>query len=435
MRPFLIFALVPLLGCSSSSGTSSQGSPADAGDAGDDGAVALSPNGDPPACANPAEPSDDPPPLADVQGVLDVTATKFVAFGGDTGTPSCGQPPAVHKFIGSTYVMDVACGAWQKAAGPGPSARGRMAMALDPTANHAVLFGGRTSPSGSTYTVYGDVWTFDFATAAWSQVQTSGTGPSARANTAAVVDATANTLVVFGGNTSTDGATFTPQNDTWTLDLGSGAWKAIATGGSKPPAREFHAMALDRDARVAYVFAGGDANAFFGPFLSDVWALDLASGTWKQVQTTGTGPGGRIEPALVFDAASKRLVAFAGHDDGATGNENDVFALDLTASPATWSKIPGGDTPGTPATGQCTFPPDFTHVDVKSPERRSAFAWGPRVDGRGFAVFAGDSDCGLLADSWWWSGGSGNERWATLKASPVGLSCLRTQTTCKGLCG
>jgi hypothetical protein len=78
------------------------------------------------------------------------------------------------------------------------------------------------------------------------------------------------------------------------------------------------------------------------------------------------------------------------------------------------------------------FPADFTVIDKAAPERRSAFAYGPRVDGRGFAVFAGAGDCGNLADSWWWSAGS--QAWTTVQASPVGLSCLRFQTSCTGLC-
>jgi hypothetical protein len=355
----------------------------------------------------------NPPPNNSLAGVLDTSGTKFVVFGGDTAVPVCG-PPSGHAFIADTYVLDVACGAWTKAAAGGPSARGRQAMALDPTTNRAVLFGGRFSPG-------------------WQQIQTTGAAPGGRSSSAAVVDPPANRLVVFGGNTSTDGLSFVPQNDTWALDLGTGAWTQIAAGGASPPAREFHAMATDPDGQVAYVFGGGDANAFTGPFLRDVWALDFASDTWRQLPTTGTGPGGRIQGGLVFDTVTKTLVAFAGHDDGAIGNENDLFSLDVTTSPAKWTKLPPGDTPGSPSTGPCLFPPDFTKIDMQSPERRSAFAHAPRIDGHGFVVFGGGGDCGLLADAWWWS--SGSRQWTNVKRSPVGLSCTRVQTSCKGLCG
>jgi hypothetical protein len=426
-----IVAALALVACGGSGDAAKNPGPGP-GDGGDGGAGGLDPSGDPPACAAPASASTNPPPVNSLSGVLDATGKKFAVFGGDTAVPVCG-PPGGHAFIADTYVLDVGCGTWTKLAAGGPSARGRQAMALDPQENRAVLFGGRTSSGGATYVTYADVWTFDFATSAWTQVKTSGAGPSGRANSAAVVDAASQRLVVFGGNTSTDGAVFVPQNDTWALDLTTGAWTQLATGGARPPAREFHAMAVDSDARVAYVYAGGDANAFTGPFLQDVWALDLASGAWHQVATSGTGPGGRIEGGLVFDRVAKQLLAFAGHDDGAIGNENDLFALDVTTSPANWTKLPPGDTPGSPPTGTCSFPPDFTKVDKLAPERRSAFACAPRIDGHGFVIFGGGGDCGLLADSWWWSNGS--RQWTTVQASPVGLSCVRIQTTCKGLCG
>jgi N-acetylneuraminic acid mutarotase len=432
--------LVALVATSSAcSGSGSSGASASSGggvgDAGGDGAVALDPTGDPPTCPTQPGASQNPPANNSVAGVLDVTATKLVVFGGDTAVPACGPPPS-HQFIGDTYAMDVGCATWTKGGaggGGGPSPRGRQAMALDPATNHAVLFGGRYSTGGSTYTNYADVWTYDFAGDAWTQVQTSGKAPSGRSSSAAIVDAAGNRLVVFGGNTSTDGLSFVPENDTWALDLATGAWTAIAAGGTLPPAREFHAMAVDPVGRKAYVYAGGDANAFQGPFLQDVWALDLASDTWSEVKTTGTGPGGRIQGAIVFDATTHQLLAFAGHDDGTIGNENDLYALDVTASPAAWSKLPPGDTPGSPATGTCTFPPDFTNVDKSAPERRSSFAYAPRTDGHGFVVFAGGSDCGLLADTWWWS--NGTRAWTNVQPSPVGQSCLRVQTTCKGLCG
>jgi hypothetical protein len=399
-----------------------------------DGSIALDPNGDPPVCTHPNAPSTNPKALGDVAGALSADARTFVVFGGDSAVPPCPQTAPVHAFEGDTYVLDVACGAWTKLAADGaPPKRSRHAMATDPDRNRALLFGGRVADANGAYKLFADVWAFDFATQAWSEVQTSGTAPPGRANTAIGVDVAGHQLVVFGGNASTSGLSYTPLDDTWALDLESGAWRRLAATGTKPSARLFHAMAMDQQARVAYVFAGGDANALQGPFLTDVWALDLASESWSKVATKGASTGGRINHALAFDAPSKRLVTFAGHDDGAIGNENDLYVLDLATTPSTWTRLPHGDTAGKPATDPCTFPPDFTNIDKQSPERRSAFAFGARVDGRGFVVFGGKGDCGVLADAWWWSDGSG--AWTSAKLSPVGLSCLRVQTTCNGLCG
>ena len=437
-----VFVCTGLVACGSHGGSATGGPDAsgDVGVTGDDagsaeagdGGVVFDPTGNPPTrCATPGGVSTNPPANNELGGVLDVTGTKFVVFGGDTSVPVCGPPPA-HTFIGDTYVLDVGCVTWTKTSGAGPSARGRHSMALDPTLNRAILFGGRYSTGGETFTTYDDVWSFDFAASTWTQIQTTGTAPTGRANSAAVVDPGSNRLVLFGGNTSTDGLTFTSQQDTWTLDLGSGAWTQVATSGTRPAARQFHGMAVDPDGEIAYVFAGVGTNAFTGPFLADVWALDLTQNTWQKVTTSGTGPGGRIEGGLVFDRTTRQLLAFAGHDDGAIGNENDLYALDVTQTPAPWTRLPPGDTPGKPATGQCTFPPDFTNEDKNAPERRSAFPWAPRLDGHAFLVFGGAGDCGLMADTWWWANGTG--AWTNVQPSPVGLSCERVQTTCTSLC-
>jgi N-acetylneuraminic acid mutarotase len=343
-------------------------------------------------------------------------------------------------FNGETFVLDVGCGVWtQMKNGTAPPARARHAMATDFDNDRAYLFGGRTRAGTSgPYTLFNDVWSFDFKQNVWAQVTTSGTGPTARSNTAIAIDAKGKQLVVFGGNTSTDGLTFTPQSDTFVMDLASGAWKQIAQAGA-PPARLFHAMAIDQDARVAYVFSGGDANAFTGPFLSDVWALDLANETWSKVDTTGDGPDGRIKHSLAFDSVAKRLVTFGGHDDGTAqmgdpGNENRAYALDVTKKPAVWSKLDGGETVSNAQASQCNFPADFTKIDTAVPERRSAFAFGASKDGRALVIHGGDSDCGVLTDAWYFGGGQ-TGGWAVSKDNPVGQSCLRTQTTCKNLCG
>jgi hypothetical protein len=419
-------------GCGSST-TASRGAPPDDAGVTDSPAMeaGLNAGGDPPACQTTMGGGPTPVARGDVAGALDSDGTAFVVFGGDEGVPPC-NGFAQHKHVGDTWVLDTACGVWHQAQSSGPPARARHSMALDTSSGKAFLFGGRTSSgTAGPYTLFNDVWSFDFATESWAQIQTSGQGPSARSNTAIAVDPEGHELVVFGGNTDTTGLAFTPLNDTFVLDLGTGAWRQIAQNPA-PSARLFHAMAVDPEARKVYVWSGGDANAFTGPFLLDVWALDLASESWSQVQTGGMPPNGRIKHGLAFDTVGKRLVTFGGHDDGAVGNENDLYVLDITTSPATWSKLPPGDTENKPSTGTCMFPPDFTVIDKSAPERRDGFAFGARADGRAFVVFGGYSDCGLLADAWWWADGS--QVWTPTTQSPVGLSCLRVQTSCTSLC-
>jgi hypothetical protein len=338
--------------------------------------------------------------------------------------------------VGDTWVLDTACGAWTEAMpASSPGARARHSMALDAERGRALLFGGRTRAGTSgPYTLFNDVWAFDFSTSEWSQITTSGAAPTPRSNSAvAVVDGK---LVVFGGNTSTSGLTFSPLNDSYTLDLASGAWTQLAPAGP-PKARLFHAMTADPSAPKVYVHAGGDANAFTGPFFSDLWSLDLDAMTWTDLMAQNGGGGtGRIKLGIsaAKGAQGTRLYAFGGHDDGAIGNRNDTLVVDPGASAPAWSEVLAGDTPGSPSSGACMFPPDFTKEDMASPERRSAFAFGASADGASFVVVGGDSDCGVLSDAWWFDTAAGT--WAPIRQTLVGLTCLRTgSTTCTSLCG
>jgi hypothetical protein len=373
-----------------------------------------------------------PSARGDVVAALDVGVTKMVVHGGDSAYAVCPAFPTP-KHESDTWVMEVGCGAWKKIEGDSPGSRARAAMATDSQKNRAVLFGGRTRAGASgAYTLFNDVWAFDFGAEAWSKIETTGQAPSARANAAAAYDAKGNRLLVFGGNTSTSGTAFAPQNDTWALDLGTNAWSKLA-GQASPPARLFHAMAVDAEGRRAWTFSGGDDQAFTGPFLGDLWQMNLDTGAWSQIQAAGEAPRPRIKHAMLFDAKGKRVLVFGGHDDGQVGNQNDVHALDVSVSPPVWSRVGGGDVFNKPSTGQCAFPADFTTIDKNAPERRESFAFAPRADGRGFYVWGGKGDCGVLADGWWFAGGA--NAWAPMKQSPLGLSCLRVSTTCTGLCG
>jgi N-acetylneuraminic acid mutarotase len=422
-RAWFIAALS--VACGSKETTTPQATPTDTGVV---DAPAVQP-GDPPTCG--AMPANAPPPIprGDHGGALDATDKKLVIYGGDTDVAPCGGIPK-RKHTEETFVLDVACGSWKAITGPNPGARARHVMATDVDRDRAIAFGGRTR-TGDTgpYTLFNDVWAFDFKNETWSAITTSGTGPSPRANSAGAIDRKRGRLIVMGGNSNTSGTAFTPLADTFALDLKTGAWKQIM--GAGPTARLFHAMAVDDDGEVLYLFGGGDENAFTGPFFKDMWALDLKTDTWKKLSPTGTAPIGRIQLGLSFDREKKRVLMFGGHDDGNVGNENDIHALDVASMQ--WSKLAVGDTFKNPSTGTCKFPADFTEIDKTAPERRSAFAFAPTSDGRAFVVHGGKSDCGLLTDTYWWNDLS--EKFFEVTKAPVGLSCLRYSETCTSLCG
>jgi hypothetical protein len=371
--------------------------------------------------------TDQPRPRGDAAGAVDPVTGALYVFGGDVGPViSCMAMPA---FDGETWRFDPRCSRWDRLAPtehPGP--RARTAYALDARRRRMLVFGGRSrAGSSGAYTLYRDLWSLDLATGAWALAPAQADGPAARANATLAVDDTADAAVLFGGNTSTDGARFVPRNDTWRLDLATLVWSRVASDRA-PPARQFHAAAAVRGGVI--VVGGGDANAFVGPFIHDAWRFDVAAGQWAPLALADDGAvlGGRISHGLVARADDVALIG--GHDDGALGNRNDVLTVDAAG---VVTGRAAGDVLQTPGRGFCDFPADFARQDGSAPERRSAFVLAPDPTRDRVIVYGGKTDCGTATDVW--SLDLRTFTWTPLRAATDGLSCGRTgRDQCRGLC-
>lgn len=373
--------------------------------------------------------AEAPEARGDGAGAVDPMTGALYLFGGDVGmTRNCMQTPA---FRDDTWRYDPRCDHWDRLAmgATAPSARSRSAFALDSRRRRLIVFGGRyRAGTSGAYTLLQDTWALDLASGAWTQIEATG-GPSARANATAVYDREGDAFVVFGGNTNTNGAAFTPRRDTFVLDLATNTWRQIAADGA-PPARLFHAAAMQ--GRVMWIASGGDANAFTGPFLRDVWTLDLSTEQWRRVTLSGDTAAlvGRINHVLVPAPTGGGVVVLGGHDDGALGNRNDVISI---APDGTVRTVRGGDTLRHAGSGFCNFPADFTMTDMDAPERRSAFVGAVEGGGARAVVYGGKTDCGLAGDVWAVDLASG--AWSPLRSTNEGLSCARTgRTGCQSLC-
>jgi len=383
-------------------------------------------NDAPPAC----EPANTlpPAPRGDGAGVVDPLTGELVIFGGDDGpTVMCIPRPS---FRADVWRYDPRCDRWREvSAGEGPSARSRVAYALDTRRRRMMVFGGRSrAGSSGAYTLYRDLWALDLASDRWERLEITG-GPSSRANAAAAFDPAGDALYVLGGNSSTDGTRFTPLGDLWRLDLAAGAWSRVSASNA-PPARLFHAMTI-RDRRLT-VFGGGGANAFTGPFMRDLWSLDLEGSAWTRHNVRGATDEllGRISASLVPDPTGDGLLLVGGHDDGALGNRNDVLALSADGEV---SVLRAGDTLGTPGSEFCDFPADFAVTDDESPERRSGYVLAEDAARGRFIAYGGKTDCGLAGDVWALE--RTPLRWRPLRGSSEGLSCTRSgREGCSSLC-
>jgi len=368
----------------------------------------------------------------------DVCNARIVLFGGNDFQPEQCASFGPKRFQGDTWIYSVEHENWARLEpANAPSARGRQDMVFDASRKQVLLFGGRFRPesqSSGAYTLYNDLWAFDVNTDTWSEVNATGDVPSPRINSAMVYDTKSDKVLLFGGSTSTSGLTFAPQADTYVYDPETQVWTRLSTDVA-PPARLFHRMIVDTSHDRILLYAGGDENAWLGPFYNDLWAFSMSGGTWQQLwqwDGPGTGPDARIYPAFVDDPARGRVVMFAGHDDTSVGNRNDVWSFD--AGTGQWTSLRAGDTgAGVGCSSFCTCPPDFVDVDMESPERRGYHTF-IAIPGEDRAImFGGKSDCGYLDDTW--SLSLTDAEWTEIEPAGQGEACKRSgQEGCTDLC-
>lgn len=409
-----LLAVIASVGCDSAP---MPGEDAGGGDAGTDAGGAVD-------CSS--RPADAPSTRGEMNGAFDEARQRIVVFGGNTAVP-VGCIPA-YEHTDEVWAFHLDCASWERLTpSGGPGMRARHATALDTQRGRMIVFGGRfRAGSSGPYTNFADVWAFDLATDTWSEITTSGTGPSPRNTAVAGYDAARDRLIVHGGNTSTDGATYTPSGDTFALDLATGAWTQLDAG---PDARLLHSSVVAGDDFVVY----GGTSSFFGPFFADAWALDLPTDTWRQVSDgAGAAPASRFGAELFADAERGRVIMAMGHDFGppsGPGNMNDVWALDLESG--AWTELQPGDELTNPDAGFCDFPSDFTTPQEGTPERRYSFV---HVQSATDAyVFGGKTDCGNINDVWSIALATG--AWTQLRPPTGGEACNRSgRTGCTTLC-
>lgn len=220
----------------------------------------------------------------------------------------------------------------------------------------------------------------------WVDVIPPSPGP--RESHSAVFDPQSDSMVIFGGDTSS-GTCGSRSNDVWVLKDATGpvslsSWVQLPPAGTPPNPRLFHTAVFDQSSNRMTVFGG--ALGFSSPCVNDVWVLDHANGqgatpTWVQLSPSGTAPAPRGLHSAIYDAANNRMTIFAGQDCFST-LFNDVWVLSnangLGGTP-TWTQL-------APAGG----PP--------SPREVSGAGYDPSSNR--MITFGGTSSSGRLADVW-----------------------------------
>ncbi len=168
----------------------------------------------------------------------------------------------------------------------------------------------------------------------WRRLSTGGDSDLKRYNHTAVYDPVNQTVVIFGGRTTSGFA----STDVWSFALsGTPAWTKLTTTGTPPSAREGHGAVFDllTDANNPRMLIVGGRNG--STFYSSV--TELKNGAWSSLTATGGPPSGRAEFSLTHDTyvySNNRLVLFGGENAG--GALGDVWDFQLSTSSGIWTQ-------------------------------------------------------------------------------------------------
>jgi len=196
----------------------------------------------------------------------------------------------------------------------------------DPVRDRMLAFGGSAIPSPLS-----DLWSLALAgTPTWSLVNAAG-GPSARSGHTAIYDPVRDRMIVFGGS---GGGFF---NDVWAVNLaGLPAWSQLGTSGTPPTGRADATAIYDPNGDRMIVFGGIDS----GFYLNETWQLTLSgTPTWSQMTFATPIPPTRYGHTAVYDAARSRMVIFGGHHGTSPTDLFDSWALDLSVAATGWSQL------------------------------------------------------------------------------------------------
>jgi len=226
-------------------------------------------------------------------------------------------------------------------------------MILSPLDDQLVIFGGyyRTYLNDATVMAMAPAW--------WFPNTLHGTPPSPREGHIGIYDPVRNRMLVIGGFGDV------MLNDVWECQPpGSGTWHELAPSGDPMPPR-LQAAAIYDPVRDRVVIFGGDA----GPFLNDVWALNLSGGpSWEQLHPLGGGPSARREHTMIYDPVGDRVILYGGFDSDRL-RRGDVWALNLAGTPS-WSLLISNTPPPANRSG---------HVAVYDAPARRMVVFGGQV--------------------------------------------------------
>ncbi len=222
-------------------------------------------------------------------------------------------------FFNDVWVYDIAANSWTllEPNGAAPNRRYGHSVIFDAPRDRMVISHGFTSAGR-----FDDTWAFNFATNTWTEISPNER-PLRRCLHHAVHDAANDQMLLYGGCASGVGPC--PLGDLWAFDLDTYQWRQLETDPA-PPARQWYGTAFDPEHGRMIVFGGSGA----GGLLGDTWAYDPAANQWTSLNGKGLPPSGRSRHEGTF-VPELGVVFFGGQDE--SGVTNQLWLLAAVAVP------------------------------------------------------------------------------------------------------
>ncbi len=323
--------------------------------------------------------------------------------------PAITPPPQATASPAATSAASLI---WRKLDITGPTARRDHSMTLNPEDGRIYLFGGRARGVASN-----DLWIFDPNASSWSLVATSGASPAERFGHNAFYDRVNKRLVIALGQQ--DGSTF--FDDVWAFDPATSAWTDIGGTSSNKPEVRYGAGGAHDEAENRILISHGFTDR--GRF-DDTWIFDLASNRWITIATDGAVPVKRCLTRCLWQPSNQQMLLYGGQTDdtpflgdqwsldttdGAWAEQKpalnpgarNLFGATLNATGDRWY-IFGGNTPDGPSADSWTYDlaaSAWSKLEASSPPpaRYSADA---AIAGNSLFVFGGHNGSAEVGDTW-----------------------------------
>ncbi|KAJ8773160.1 hypothetical protein K2173_028337 [Erythroxylum novogranatense] len=216
------------------------------------------------------------------------------------------------------HILDTSSHTWiyPTVRGDGPEAREGHSAAL--VGKRLFIFGGCGKSSDNNIEVYyNDLYILNTETFVWKHATTSGTPPSARDSHSC--SSWKNKVIVIGGENENDHY----MSDVHVLDAETLVWKELSTSGQHMTPRAGHATIPF--GKNLFVFGGfSDAQNLY----DDLFMLDVESGAWTKVMTTGDGPSARFSMAGdSLDPLKAGILMFIGGCNKSLEALDDIYYL------------------------------------------------------------------------------------------------------------